>query len=80
VPKNVQIRNVPDDVHATLRARAAAAGLSLSDYLRDELVDLARLPTVADVLTRAQARHGTVETATIVRVVREMREGVEPGG
>ncbi|MGH3557998.1 MAG: FitA-like ribbon-helix-helix domain-containing protein, partial [Mycobacterium sp.] len=36
--KVIQIRNVPDEVHRTLRTRAAAAGVSLSDYLLDELV------------------------------------------
>jgi antitoxin FitA len=30
--KTIQIRNVPDATHATLRTRAAAAGVSLSDY------------------------------------------------
>ncbi len=29
----VQIRNVPDDLHRELKARAALAGMSLSDYL-----------------------------------------------
>ncbi len=75
--KNVQIRDVPDDVHATLKARAAAAGMSLSEYLRDEIVDLAQLPPVADVIARAQARHGGVDTATIVQAIREMRDGGE---
>ena len=31
--KMVQIRNMPDAVHRTLKARAALAGVSLSDYL-----------------------------------------------
>jgi antitoxin FitA len=31
--KMIQIRNVPDDLHRTLKARAAEQGLSLSDYL-----------------------------------------------
>jgi plasmid stability protein len=74
MPKAVQIRDVPDDVHATLRARAAAAGMSLSDYLRDEITNLARRPTVADVVARAQARHGGTSREAIVRVIREMRD------
>ena len=28
----LQIRNVPDDLHRRLKARAAMAGMSLSDY------------------------------------------------
>lgn len=33
----IQIRHVPDHLHRRLKARAAARGLSLSDYLRQEL-------------------------------------------
>jgi plasmid stability protein len=79
MPKAVQIRDVPDDVHAILRTRAAAAGMSLSDYLRDELTHLARRPTVADVVARAQARHGGASRAAVVRVIREMRDDPRGG-
>ena len=36
----VQIRNVSDEVTQKLKAKAAAAGLSLSEYLRRELTAL----------------------------------------
>ncbi|MEX2048109.1 MAG: hypothetical protein WEB90_00865 [Gemmatimonadota bacterium] len=71
--KNVQIRDVPDEVHATLKARAAAAGMSLSEYLRSELERVAARPSIADVLARAQARPGGVPTKVIVETIREMR-------
>jgi len=35
--KMIQVRNVPDDVHRALKARAAAAGMSLSDYVKQDL-------------------------------------------
>lgn len=35
--KMIQIRHVPEALHRRLRARAALAGMSLSDYLRIEL-------------------------------------------
>jgi plasmid stability protein len=41
----VQIRDVPEPVHRTLKARAAQSGRSLSEYLRVELARLAALPT-----------------------------------
>lgn len=53
---SITIRNVPDDVRDVLAARAARAGRSLQEHLRAELVDLARRPTVADVLERARER------------------------
>jgi plasmid stability protein len=74
VAKAIQIRDVPDDVHATLRVRAAQAGLSLSDFLREELTGIARRPTVSDVLARAAAREGGAPRAEIVRAVRESRD------
>ncbi len=74
VPKAIQIRDVPDDVHAVLRARAAAAGMSLSEYLRAELVTVTSRPTVAEVIARARARHGGASGEAIVRAIRELRD------
>lgn len=72
--KTVQIRDVPDDVHRTLRARAAAAGQSLSDYLRAEIVEAAELPPIADVLRRARLREGGASREAIVEAVRSGRD------
>jgi plasmid stability protein len=73
MPKSIQVRDVPDDVHSVLRARAAAAGMSMSEYLRSELVALASRPTLEEVIARAQARPGGVPTQIIVETIREMR-------
>jgi plasmid stability protein len=72
--RNIQIRNVPDDVHRVLRTRAAEAGQSLSDYLLDELTRVAERPPVADVLARASARHGGASVEEIVTAVRSRRD------
>jgi hypothetical protein len=53
VPKNVQIRNLDDATYAKLRSRAAADGMSLSQYLRRQLDHLADLATMAEILERA---------------------------
>ncbi len=68
--KTIQIRKVPDQVHRTLRTRAAAAGMSLSDYLLGELARVAERPPLADVLARAGSRHGGAEPEAIVTAVR----------
>ncbi len=73
VPRAIQIRDVPEDVHAVLRSRAAAAGMSMSEYLRSELISMAARPTLDDVIARAQARPGGVPTQEIVDTIREMR-------
>jgi antitoxin FitA len=72
--RNIQIRNVPDEVHLTLRARASAAGQSLSAYLLAELTRVAERPQVADVLARAGARQGGANTDEIVAAVRSGRD------
>ena len=46
----LQIRHVPDDVHRRLKARAALAGMSLSDYALAELSRSLDRPTRADLL------------------------------
>lgn len=72
--KVVQIRNVPDDIHRTLRSRAADAGLSLSDYLLAEIVRVAERPRIADALARATSRSAGVASEAIVEAVRAGRD------
>ena len=52
----IQIRNVPDDVHRTLKSRAAARGTSLSDYILEEVTRVARTPTPDELFERIRAR------------------------
>ena len=77
MPKAIQIRDVPDDVHARLRARAAAAGMSMSEYLRSELIRVAGQDSIEEVYQRVLRRHGGVSTEEIVRTIREMRGPLE---
>lgn len=51
----IQIRDVPDEVHATYRRRAALAGMSLQEYLRAELVEGARRRSPAEVVAEVEA-------------------------
>jgi plasmid stability protein len=73
---SIQVKDVPDDVHATLRRRAAAAGQSLQEYLLARLVDDTSTPTVDEVLARAGGRAGgRADLADAVRAVRRDRDG-----
>jgi plasmid stability protein len=54
----IQVRNIPEDVHRVYRARAAAAGMSLQEYLRAELVRQARRRTPAEVVADVEAELG----------------------
>jgi antitoxin FitA len=77
----VQIRDLPDDVHRTYRARAAAAGMSLQEYLRLELIEGARLQSPADIAAEMQAElaatgaagYSQVSATALIRADREAR-------
>jgi plasmid stability protein len=74
--KMIQIRHVPEDVHARLKARAAAAGMSLSDYLLREITALALRPTWQEIFDEID-REGPIlkgEPLDTVELIRELRE------
>ena len=48
--KMIQIRNVPDELHRTLKVRAAKAGMTLSDYLLSEIEQIAQKPTLRELM------------------------------
>ena len=50
----IQIRNVPEELSAQLKAKAASAGRSLSDYLLIEMERIASRPTREQVLQRIE--------------------------
>jgi antitoxin FitA len=50
----IQIRNVPEELHRDLKARAARTGMTLSDYLLAELRALAIRPTMQEWLARSE--------------------------
>jgi antitoxin FitA len=74
--KMIQVRDVDDEVHRTLKSRAAAEGMSLSDYLKRELEASASRPTPGEIDARVRSRRESgVRAATIVAAIRESRDG-----
>jgi len=74
--KMIQLRNVPDALHRTLKARAATAGMSLSDYLLVEIKEIAERPTLAEIRERLHKRKpvaAEIDTACLVRTERDGR-------
>ena len=74
--KMIQLRNVPDGLHRSLKARAALAGMSLSDYLLAEIKEIAERPTLAELRERLHQREPVsvqLDTARLVREERELR-------
>ncbi|MBJ7455837.1 MAG: hypothetical protein JHC74_07250 [Thermoleophilia bacterium] len=73
---SIQIKNVPDEVHAVLRRRAAAAHQSLQEYLRSRFTRATRTPTVAEVVERIGHRSGgRLSFRQAEKDVREDRDG-----
>jgi len=70
----IQLRNVPDDLHRTLKARAAMAGMSLSDYLLSEIKEVAERPTLAEMRERLHQRKSVSLQLDTARMIREERE------
>ena len=72
---SIQVKDVPDGVHATLRRRAAAAGMSLQEYLLARLVEETSTPTLDEVLDRAGGRAGgRASVKAAVKAVRAERD------
>lgn len=69
----IQIRNVPDALHRSLKARAALAGMSLSDYLLGELREIAERPTLAEFRAHLHARKPVSAAFDAAALVREER-------
>jgi plasmid stability protein len=72
--KMIQIRNVPDALHRTLKARAALESMSLSDYLLRELARVAERPSRAELLARIARRKPVRTDASAADMVRAERE------
>ncbi len=72
--KTIQIRNVPDVLHRRLKARAAKAGMSLSDYLLAEMREIAEQPTLAEFREMLHRRKPVTADIDTVRILREERD------
>jgi hypothetical protein len=73
--KMIQIRNVPDDVHRSLKERAAREGTTMSELLLNELPRLAHKPSTEQVLARIRSRPevGGPSAADLLRSERDKR-------
>jgi len=71
----IQLRHVPDALHRKLKVRAANLGMSLSDYLIQEITPLAELPTMEEFLERLAQRAPVKLREPSAVTVRKGREG-----
>jgi plasmid stability protein len=69
--KVIQLRNVPNALHRKLKARAAMAGMSLSDYLITEIKEMAERPSPVELRDRLHTRTAVALQLDTARLVRE---------
>lgn len=74
MPKMIQLRNVPEALHRQLKARAAMAGLSLSDFLIREARKIAEQPTPEEMAERLRQREPYRGKLSPTEALREERD------
>jgi plasmid stability protein len=71
----IQIRDVPEQIHRTLKSRAAREGMSLSDFIKRELEHSAQRPTMQEWLDGTAQIKPIPTRQTAAQIVRELRDG-----
>lgn len=72
--KMIQIRHVPTSIHRALKAKAALAGKSLSDWILEELTALAAMPTEEELLERLRKAEPFGMKGSSAKMIRKDRD------
>jgi antitoxin FitA len=72
--KSLTIRNVPDETREELAARAALSGRSLQEYLRAQLIEMARRPDPEALMARVRRRKERTESRLSREKILEHRD------
>jgi plasmid stability protein len=72
--KMIQVRDVPEPLHSTLKARAAREGLSLSGFIKKELERTAERPTMREWLESVRRAKPIPTERSAAQIVRELRD------
>jgi antitoxin FitA len=72
--KMIQVRDVPEQMHNILKARAAREGMSLSDFIKRELERTVERPTMREWLERTRQAKPIPTKRSAAQVVRELRD------
>ena len=75
MPVMIQIRNVPEETHRQLKARAAMEGMSMSDYILRALQRLTERPTIRELSDRIAEQPPVELPESAAAVIRRMRDG-----
>ena len=78
MPKMIQIRNVPDELHRKLKVRAAQEGMTLSDYLLSEIESVAKKPTMREWLEKVSRDDPVEVDEPPEEIIRRIRDADGP--
>jgi antitoxin FitA len=78
MPKMIQIRNVPEELHRTLKVRAAKADMTLSDCLFSEIEQLAAKSTLPETMERLRQQEPVELDEPPDVTIRRFRDGDDP--
>ena len=70
----IQVRDVPDEVHGILKARASREGMSLSDFIKRELERVAERPSMREWLEQAREIRPIPSKRSAAELLRELRD------
>jgi hypothetical protein len=73
MPKTVQIRDIDDEVYASLQRHAGEAGVTVPELLRREATRLAARPSISEWLARTKRRSVSIQSAEVLEVLDEQR-------
>lgn len=68
----------PEDLHRTLKVRAAKMGLTLSDYLLSEIKEIAAKPTLTELMERLRSREPVEVDESPADTIRRLRDADDP--
>jgi antitoxin FitA len=74
MPVSMTIRDVPDETRDELAARAARAGQSLQEYVRAQLIELARRPSRMDFWDRVERRVRATGSSLEAQEILDLRD------
>lgn len=71
--KTLQVRGLPEEVHRALKARAALAGLSLSEYVLQELERVVARPSRKELYERLRRREPVELDVSVAEIIASER-------
>ena len=72
--KMIQVRDVPEQVHTVLKARAVRERMSLSDFIKKELERIAERPSMREWLEQTEQMKPVRTKRSAAEIVRELRD------